>query len=587
MALDALAIRCLAKELADTLIGGRIDKIHQPERDEILLNIRTFKGAHKLILSASSAHPRIHFTTETKPNPTSPPMFCMLMRKHIGSGKIIDISQPSFERIVKLDVESYDELGDLSIKHIIIEIMGRHSNIILANQEMKIIDSIKHVDFSVSSVRQILPGMQYQNPPSQNKLSLIADEIKNIRIDYSLAGERLDKAVLNAISGISPLTAREIVYRALGSCSLVCGEITEAQKEKLNGEIMQFSESILQNQFKPCIISDISTGKVIDFSSVDIMQYENSAKIDYYANINDVLCSFYQERDSRERMKQKSADLVKLLNTHIERCSKKLALQKSTLKDAENKEKYKIFGDLLTANLYRIEQGSKSISVENYYEENCPTVEIPLSPILSPSQNAQKYYKNYSKAKNAEIEMAKQIENTLADIAYLESTLLSVESAQNEEDINEIRNELASQGYLNHHTQAKKSKKQSQAKPLHFVSSDGFDIYVGKNNTQNDYLTLKFANSGDLWFHTKNIHGSHTIIKLGTNKDVPKNTIIEAAILAAYYSKARFSSQVPVDYTSIKNVRKPSGAKPGMVIYDSYNTVYVTPKDLQLESINQ
>ncbi|MBQ8301522.1 MAG: NFACT family protein, partial [Clostridia bacterium] len=301
-------------------------------------------------------------------------------------------------------------------------------------------------------------------------------------------------------------------------------------------------------------------------------------QIKQFDDISMLLDTFYSTRDMHERMRQKGSDLVKLLSNNIERISKKLIILNKTLADSENKEKFKIYGDLLMANLYAIENGQEFAEVQNYYEDDCPMVKISLSPQLSPSQNAQKYYKKYNKAKTAEIEAAKQIESAKNDLEYLESTLMAVETADTEADLNAIRAELIAEGYLNRKVNQKKQK-QAAAKPMHFVSCDGFDIYVGKSNTQNDYLTTKFANSSDLWFHTKNIHGSHTVIKLGLDKDVPKTTIMEAAQIAAYYSKGRDSSQVPVDYTQIKNVKKPNGAKPGMVIYDHYNTIYVTPKE--------
>lgn len=330
------------------------------------------------------------------------------------------------------------------------------------------------------------------------------------------------------------------------------------------------------------MIVDSVSGKLMDFSAVEIKQYETLADIKYFDNISALLDSFYRTRDMHERMRQKSADLLKLLSNNIERISKKLIILTKTLNDSEKKDKQKIYGDLLMANLYNIEQGQTEIEVQNYYENNSPMVKITLDPRLTPSQNAQKYYKKYNKSKTAEIEAAKQIQNAKADLEYLESTLAAVETADTESDLNSIRSELIAEGYLNRKVNPKKQK-QTASKPMHFVSSDGFDIYVGKSNAQNDYLTLRFANSSDWWFHTKNIHGSHTVIKLGLDKEVPKSTITEAAQIAAYYSKGRDSSQVPVDFTRIKNVRKPNGAKPGMVIYDHYNTIYVTPKELKTE----
>lgn len=579
MALDALAIHCLTKELSAAAVGNRIDKIHQPERDEIVLHLRGFTGAHKLVLSASPSHPRVHFTKETKENPKTPPMFCMLLRKHLSGGKITAVRQIDFERILAFDIESYDELGDLTTKHLIAELMGRHSNLILTDHQERIIDCIKHVDLTISSVRQVLPGMTYTAPPPQNKIELSCLQPGQFHLS-PLPGVRPDKLLMNTISGISPLTAREIVYNAFGRMDGQTDRLTESEREQLERSAVQYAENLRAEKFRPCLITD-NSGKILDFSAIEIRQYEGLATVTYFDQLSDVLFAFYNGRDKTARMKQKSADLVKLLNNHLERAAKKLAIQKKTIADAEKKEQYKIYGDLLTANLYRIKEDTRSIDLENYYEPDCPIVHISLNPQFSPAQNAQRYYKRYTKAKTAEIEVAKQIKSNLADIEYLESTLAAVETAATEADLNAIRTELAEQGYLKRKTIVKKKQQQSVSKPMHYVSSDGFDIYVGKNNTQNDYLTLRFANSSDLWFHTKNIHGSHTVIKLGLDKEVPKQTILEAAQLAAYYSKGRDSSQVPVDYTQIKNVKKPNGAKPGMVIYDSYNTIYVTPKLLE------
>lgn len=580
MALDALAIRCLSNELKNNLIDGRIDKIHQPEKDEILIQIRTYTKNFKLVISANASHPRLHFTDTSKQNPMTAPMFCMLMRKHIGSGKIAAIRQIDFERVIIFDIESYDEFGELTIKHLIVEIMGRHSNIILTTDDMKIIDSIKHIDFTVSSVRQVLPGFIYELPPQQDKIPFISNEINDIKLDYTQAAMRLDKAILNVVSGISPLTSREIVYSTFNRTDIMCGEIDEKGRDRLKNSIISFSQRWNNNEFKPCLIELINEKKIIEFSSVDILQYESLANIHYYETLNEVLDAFYSKRDNAERMKQKSADLIKLLNNNLERATKKMAIQQKTLKDSATKERHKVYGDLLTANLYKMNQGDKTVLVENYYEVDSPVVEITLSPMLTPSQNAQKYYKNYAKAKTAEVEAAKQLKNTKDEIDYLESTLVAVSSSENDVDINAIRAELVEQGYIKRVSMKKKGRKETSSKPMRYTSSDGFDIYVGKNNTQNDYLTLKFANSSDLWFHTKDIHGSHVIIKLGIDKEVPNSTILEAAKLAAYYSKARSSSQVPVDYTEVRNVKKPNGVKPGMVIYDYYNTVYVTPEDL-------
>lgn len=579
MAFDAVSVRCLVGELQEKLINGRIDKIYQPEKDEITVNIRTLSESFKLVLSASSAHPRVHFTNVNKKNPKTAPLFCMLLRKHIGSGKITAIEQVGFERIIKISIESYDELGDLTTKYLIAEIMGRHSNIILTNKDMKIIDCIKHIDFTVSSVREVLPGLQYVSPPPQDKVDL-TDIHETVNIDFTAAAKTADKAILSSVAGISPLTAREIVYRAFSRTDVRCGELTDSGKNKILYETVCLARTVRENNFSPCIIINSATGKLMDFSATPIEQYENMAEIRTFTSMSDLLDTFYKTRDMHERMRQKSAGLVKLLGNNIERISKKLIILNKTLTNSKDKDKYRIYGDLLTANLYKITQGQTEIEVEDYYGGG--TVKISLSPTLTPSQNAQRYYKKYNKAKTAEVEAAKQIENAKNELEYLESTLAAVETADSEADLNAIRSELISEGYLTRKVSPKRQK-QAAAKPMRFISSDGFDIYVGKSNFQNDYLTTKLANSSDLWFHTKDIHGSHTVIKLGIDKDVPKSTITEAAEIAAYYSKARLSSQVPVDFTEIRNVKKPNGAKPGMVIYDNYNTIYVTPKEPKSE----
>ena len=575
MAFDAVTMRALTNELTNTIIDGRIDKIHQPERDEIVVHIRTREQNYKLVLSASAAHPRIHFTEYSKKNPITAPMFCMLLRKHLGSGKITGVEQVGFERILKIAIESYNELGDLTTKYLITEIMGRHSNIILTNQEGKILDSIKHIDFTTSSVRQVLPGLMYELPPKQSKVALV-DADNALRLDCSVP-KKADKLIMDAVFGISPMCARELVFRAFGRCDVNSDELNINKLSTLKTHLLAYANEVKENSFSPCIIKDKTSGKLLDFSPTDIKQYEGIADVEHIESISHALDTFFNVRDMHERMRQKSADLVKLLGNHSERIAKKLDILEKTVKDAQNKDTYKIKGALIITNLYRIEQGQKEAEVENYFEDGIPLIKIALDESLAPAQNAQKYYKKYNKAKTAEIEAKKQAESAKIDLEYIESTLSAIENCESESDINAIRAELIAEGFLNRKVDSKKQK-QAQSKPMHFVSVDGFDIYVGKNNAQNDQLTLKFANSGDIWFHTKNIHGSHVIIKLGLDKDVPKTTMLEAACLAAYYSKARNSSQVPVDYTQVKNVKKPNGAKPGMVIYDSYNTVYVTPK---------
>ena len=574
MALDAVAISALTKEL-QCLNGGRIDKIHQPEKDEIVIHVRTYEESYKLVISASPAHPRIHLTKSVKENPKTAPLFCMLMRKHMGSGKIVGIKQCGFERIVKIAVESYDELGEKTVKYIIAEFMGRHSNIILVSEDNRIIDSVKRIDETVSSVREILPGGLYKMPPVQEKTDLIDFDVQTgLNFDKPV---KADKALLSAIGGISPLTAREVIYSVFRITDVNSAQINTNRSAAIKVSVIKLAENVKNGDFSPCLITDKNSGKIIEFSAVDIKQYENLAQVEHYESMNELVDAFYYKRDMHERMRQKSADLTKLLCNNIERISKKISILERTLRDAQKLDEYKICGDLITANIYRLQEGMKTAELENYYEPECPVIKITLDPALSPSQNAQRYYKKYNKAKTALTETANQLKISRDDLEYIESTLAMVENAESVTDINAIRAELANEGYITNRQNKKQQKKKEISKPMHFVSSDGFDIYVGRNNTQNDYLTLKFANTSDWWFHTKDIHGSHTVIKLGLDKDVPKRTILEAAQLAAYYSKARESAQVPVDYTVIKNVKKPNGAKPGMVIYEGYNTVYVRP----------
>ena len=581
MALDAVAVKALVAEL-QCLVGGRVDKVHQPERDEIAIGVRTYDESFRLLSSASPAHPRIHLSTHSKSNPKTAPLFCMLLRKHLASGRITAITQVGFERIVKVSVESYDELGDYTEKSLYVEIMGRHSNVILVNNEGRIIDSIKRIDESMSSVREILPGGVYELPPIQSKTALADWETEN---DLEFLGtQKVDKAIISQIAGISPLTAREMVYNVFGTTDVLSDAVNTNRYAMLKLEINKLKSRTENNDFEPCMIEDTQTGKLVEFSAIPIEQYETLAKVVKYESMSELVDEFYYKRDVNERMRQKTADLVKLLNNHRERIAKKMAILRSTLSDAEKMDTYREYGDLITANIYRIQEGHKSVELENYFDENMKTVKITLDPSLSPSQNAQKYYKKYNKSKTALKEAQKQLEQSAEELEYIESTLAMVETADRLEDISVIRRELANEGYIKRSTNAQKKQKAEQSKPMHFVSSDGFDIYVGRNNTQNDYLTLKLANSSDLWFHTKDIHGSHTVIKLGLDKDVPKQTILEAAALAAYYSKARESSQVPVDYTTIKNVKKPNGAKPGMVIYEHYNTVYIKPELLSVDN---
>ena len=584
MALDGAVISALCSELSEKLVGGRIDKIHQPERDELLISVRGYGAAYKLLICANPSFPRLHLSNIQKENPQTPPMFCMLLRKHISGGKILSVSQEGFERIITIAIESYDEMGYLSKKKLIVEIMGKHSNIILTDSNGKILDSIIHVDISVSSVRQVLPGLMYELPPAQDKKNPLDETSDDVAFTLSHEESEIWKQLLENYTGISPLVAREAVYRALGRCDIAGIEASRDELERAALNFYAIIDDIKHKNFNPCIVTEKSTKKPLDFCSVDISQYGGGAITEHFATMNEAVESFYMKKASSESIRQRSGDLLKFLQTSLDRCYKKLQIQDQTLKKAAKRDKYKMYGDLITANIYRIEQGMENVTLENFYSENMEEVTIPLKNDLSPSQNAQRYYTKYNKEKTAEAETLKQKKLNEEEIDYLESVQEAVQRCETNSEITKIRDELIEEGYLKNKGRLLKKKKENIT-PMHFVSDDGYDIYVGKNNKQNDYVTLKLSRSTDIWFHTKGIHGSHAIVKTSDAMEVPDETYMQAARLAAYYSKGRGSENVPVDYTEVKNVKKPSGAKPGMVIYVNYNTLYVNPSEEEKDKL--
>ncbi len=577
MSFDGFVTHNIVKELSDTILNGKIDKVHQPESDEIIISVRTFGGTHKILLSASASNPRVHLTSIKKENPMTPPMLCMLMRKHLSGGVISAVSQMGFDRIIKIDVKTHNELGDECICSVIIEIMGRHSNIILIDENQRVMDCAKHIDFTVSAVRQMLPGITYTAPPGQNKKT--PEEITLTGLMDSLSSKPddtlLDKFLVSEIMGMSILLAREIVYDFSGKTNVIKNDVDLAAFVVYT---VDFIKKLADNQFSPSLVIDNIEKKPSAFSCVNLSQYEGSGKVEEIPSISQVVDSFYELRSLKERLNRHSYALLKLVGNNIERCEKKLVIHRESLKEAEGRDKFKMFGDLITANIYRIKYGDKSVKVENYYSENCEEIEIPLDETISPSQNAQKYYKKYNKAKTTESYALEQIEIAENEKFYLESVYDSIEKIESLPELEEIRQELVDEGYIKERTDKKKKQQQKNA-PFKYISHDGYEILVGRNNKQNDELTLKMAYSTDIWLHTKQIPGSHTIIRTKGEGEVPDKTLLQAACLAAYYSKARNSSQVPVDYTIVKNVKKPRGAKPGMVIYDNYNTLYVLPDE--------
>ncbi|HHV99996.1 MAG TPA: fibronectin/fibrinogen-binding protein [Clostridiaceae bacterium] len=577
MAFDGIVVKSVVEELRERLKGGRIDKIFQPEKDEIILQVRSIGQNFKLILSANASYPRIHLTDLTKDNPLNPPVFCMVLRKHLSGGKILDIGFHDFERIVDLEVESINELGDVSTKKLIIEIMGRHSNIILVNNENRIIDAIKHVDNEISSVREVMPARPYMLPPSQDKISPADINIQSLLENAAKTGNiSIEKFLLNNIKGFSPLLCREICYLANIDGKKPLEFLSDQSVNRLENVLQDIVNRINASDFEPCIaFEDENYENPVDFHCFRLRQYKYVKTL---PSISTVLNEFYAIKDAYERLKQKKADLVKVIHTNIDRCQKKISLQQEKLREVADREKLKLYGELITANIYSIPKNAKSVSLLNYYSEEGEYIDIPLDDNLSPQENAQRYYKQYSKAKNAYASTSIQLEESLKELEYLESVSQLLDDCTTVQEINEIRQELAEQGYISLKKGPASKKQDNPSKPLCCKSSDGYYIYIGKNNKQNDMLTLKTAQANDIWLHTKNIPGSHVIIRKHTREDVPSTTLLEAAMLAAYHSKAKMSSNVPVDYTTVRNVKKPNGAKPGMVIYENYKTIIVTPE---------
>jgi len=612
MPLDGIVADCITKELNLKLTGGRIDKIFQPEPDEIIMFIRAKGANNKLLLSANPNYPRIHLTEISKDNPSTPPVFCMLLRKHLIGGKITGFDYNDFERIITVNIETVNELGDISTKKLIIEIMGRHSNIILVNESGKIIDAIKHVTGEISSVREVMPAREYVLPPSQNKinpLNLDADALfssntgekgendidnKAENDDASLADNTIsiEKFLLDKIKGFSPFLCREICNSAGIDGKQPVSALLEnplamlSLKDVLRKAILK----IKLGDYTPYLIfEDESRNKMKDFHCLSLTNTKDNRRA-FLDSISQVIDYFYAGKVYIEKINNKKSSLLKILDTHIERCNKKIAIQQEELRQVSDREKLKLYGELITAFIYSIPHNAKKVSLPNYYSENNELVEIPLDENKTPQENAQLYFKRYNKAKSTYEHVSLQLKETLEELDYLEGVSHLLQNCSNPEEIDEIAEELIEQGYLTEKyfkskkdalrrkTQRLETKQKLLSSPLHYKSSDGFDIFVGKNNKQNDLLTFKIASSKDIWMHARNIPGSHAIIRTH-GRDIPNTTLEEAAMLAAYHSKASKSSKVPVDYTTVKFVKKPPGAKPGMVIYERFKTLIVTPDE--------
>ena len=575
MAFDGVMLHYVKEEIKENAIDARVSQIHQPNRDELVIALRSKNGNKKLLISTRANSPRVCFTEHSPENPATPPMLCMLLRKRLGGAKLVDIRQPELERILFLDFIATNELGDRVKLSLCVEIMGKYSNIILVDENDNIVDALKRVDFTMSTQRLVLPNIRYELPPKQDKLCIFTSDSREI-VQKSLdtPGEmKLSKALLSAMQGISPIIARELEYQIGVESNR---EVTVVDKVKLIEKIDKLREYIAEGKSCPTMMIK-PDGKPFDIAFADIMQYGDMASKKRFLSFSQMLDSFYYERDKAERIKVKGQDLFRLCSNIKDKLARKIAVQQRELSESLNREELRKKGDLLQANMYKMVRGQSFIEVEDYYNNN-EKIKIKLSPTLNPSQNVQKYYKDYRRAKTREEMLTVQIKKAQEELEYIDSVQESLSRCESERELSEIRLELAEEGYVRQNTGSKGNKKVKTLPPKEYKSSDGFTIYVGRNNKQNDILTLKTARNYDMWLHTKDIHGSHVII-VSDNREISDTAIKEAAALAAYNSKAKESTNVPVDYTIVKNVSKPRGAKPGMVIYVKNKTIYVNPKE--------
>lgn len=559
MAFDGTTIAAVRKELSDSILGGRIYKIAQPEPDELLITIKTPEGQRKLYISASASLPLIYLTDENKPSPMTAPGFCMLLRKYVGNGRITAISQPGLERILFFDIEHLNELGDLCRKRLIVEIMGKHSNIIFCDDKDKILDSIKHVSAQMSSVREVLPGRTYFIPDTMSKLDPLTVSFKNFVLALREKPAALGKAIYTSFTGISPVVAEHIVSESGLDTDIPASDISEDMLIHLYRQFSYYIEDLKEGNFHPVIYYSNEVPK--EFTAIPFSHYGNY-RAECFDSISRVLRTYYSTRNTVTRIRQKSADLRHVVQTNLERARKKYDLQSKQLQGTEGREKYKVYGELINTYGYNLDPEAKSLTCLNYYTNE--DITIPLDPQKTPQENAQKYFAKYNKQKRTFEALSEPIQETADEISYLESVSNSLDIALSEADLGQIKEELTASGYVRRKFTKKKVKLTN--KPMHYISSDGYDIYVGKNNIQNDELTFSFANGGDWWFHAKGAPGSHVIVK--TNGDeLPDRTFEEAGRLAAYYSKNRGSDKVEIDYIEKKHVKKPNGAKPGFVVY--------------------
>ena len=572
MALDGIVISNIVTELNSTILNSKISKIAEPEADELLLTLKGPNGSFRLSMSASASLPFIYLTPTNKVSPLTAPTFCMVLRKHIANGRITKIYQPGMERIINFEIEHLNEMGDLCHKVLIIELMGKYSNIIFTDSDGTIIDSAKRIPASVSSVREVLPGRAYKIPATQeDKYNPLTVDSKQFADIISAKPLTVSKAIYSSFSGISPLVANELAHRAGLDADAPVAAYSHDELLHLGSNFTWMMEDIKNNRFTPNIVRDGNEPK--EFSSIELTQYSDLT-VTKYESISEVLELYYSERNTYTRIRQKSADLRKHVNTLLERNQKKYSLQMKQLKDSEKREKYKVYGELINAFGYGLTPDDKFLEAANYYDDN-KIIKIPIDNTKTPAENAQKYFDKYGKMKRTAEALNELILETKGQIDHLESIQNSLDIALSADDLVQIKDELIEYGFIK---KGKGSKKQKvKSKPFHYISSDGFDMFVGKNNYQNEELDFKFANGGDWWFHAKGRPGSHVIVKCGPDGEMPDRTFEEAGRLAAYYSSGKSAPKVEIDYTQKKNLRKPGGSKPGFVVYYTNYSLIIEP----------
>ena len=579
MAYDAGMLHLIIEEIKSKEVC-KVEKIYQPSNDEIVFLLRSKTESLRLLINVGSNYPRMNFTKNQTENPIKAPMFCMLLRKHLAGAKLLGATQYGYDRACELEFEAYDDMGFKSKKYIICEIMGKYSNLILTDADKKIISPLKSVDLTTSTQRPVLAGMKYELPPKQDKndpLNISKEEF--FRIFENASKEmKCDKFIMSHFMGIAQSTARQLAYSAAGSIDAILCDI---EKIKLSEKFERLINTIKNNLAEPTLVVD-SQGGTVEYSYFPLEFYGKDYKNEKFETFSELIDNFYAKKSKNERIRQKSSDIFKLLTNAENRIIRKVAIQTEELEKTEESEQYKLYADLITANIYLMKKGMTSIEVVNYYDESCASVKIPLDNRLTPAQNAQRYYKKYSKAKTAKIEIAKQIELARAEKEYIETVFESLTKAETESDLNEIRDELYHSGYASRMKNYSASKSQAP-KPLKFKTSSGYTVLCGENNKQNDYITTKLSSKLDWWFHVKNLPGSHVLMQ-SNGEEPSEKDFTEAAEIAAYYSKAE-GDNIAVDYTQIKHIKKPSGSKPGFVIYHVNWTAFVTPDEKKINSL--